>query len=400
MWSGNVTLRDVKLRAAACFALGLPVHVKAGVIRSIQVRIPWSKIGSEPVVISLDGVYLVAGPLSESQWDEEAQSEWAWARKSNRLMRLSQAAEMSSMQATAAAAEESAGSSSSEPDGSNGHALSMLGKVLNNLQISLTNVHVRYEDRTQSTHPFAIGITLAELSYCTTDADGNRSFSIDASVQHKWLELKQLSVYHHCDCREMIESDMALPRLCDVLQGLIATSSDAQASGASPPALAGRSAQRSPSKAVSPAAILPPPSSGSVSSSGRLYVIAPMSMGARLTIRPELDALQASMPRISIDVRLSAVAVALCEQQLRDGARLVEYFSAATAPGADVDFGAVASLHAGRATKLARPSAAEDAVLRASASRGARGARARWQYARESVVQESRRQRGWRPDGP
>ena len=67
----------------------------------------------------------------------------------------------------------------------------MLGKVLNNLQVSLTNIHLRYEDRTQSTHPFAIGITLAELSYCTTDADGNRSFSIDeASLRHSNMQHK------------------------------------------------------------------------------------------------------------------------------------------------------------------------------------------------------------------
>ena len=103
VWSGNVTLHDVKLRREACYSLGLPVHVKLGCVKSVQVTIPWSKLGSEPVTILLDGVYLVAGPLAESDWDEAAQREWAWARKEGRINRLSQAAEMSSLQATAAA---------------------------------------------------------------------------------------------------------------------------------------------------------------------------------------------------------------------------------------------------------------------------------------------------------
>ena len=106
VWSGNVTLTELKLRREACYALGLPVNVKLGSVKSVQVTIPWSKLGSEPVTIVLDGVYLVAGPLAESDWDEAAQREWAWARKEGRLNRLAQAAEMSSLAAMAERAEE------------------------------------------------------------------------------------------------------------------------------------------------------------------------------------------------------------------------------------------------------------------------------------------------------
>ena len=51
----------------------------------ISASIPWSKIGSEPVSLTLEGVYLVAGPLDESDFDEGAQREWSWARKQHRL---------------------------------------------------------------------------------------------------------------------------------------------------------------------------------------------------------------------------------------------------------------------------------------------------------------------------
>ena len=42
----------------------------------------------------------------------------------------------------------------------------------------------------------------------------------------------------------------------------------------------------------------------------------------RVAFRPEQAALAANQPRTKVDVQLSAVSLALCEQQLRDAARL------------------------------------------------------------------------------
>ena len=179
VWSGNVTLTDVRLRREACYALGLPVHIKLGCVKSVQVTIPWSKLGSEPVTITLDGVYFVAGPLAESDWDEEAQKEWAWARKESRLNRLEQAAEMSSMAAIRKAATEALTSGTGEGSavasspaappsptkGGGGRAASLLAQILHNLQVRVTNLHVRYEDSTNSLEsPFAIGLHVVNWS--------------------------------------------------------------------------------------------------------------------------------------------------------------------------------------------------------------------------------------------
>lgn len=45
----------------------------------------------------------------------------------------------------------------------------LLTKILNNLQFSITNIHIRYEDDISTNHRFAAGITLSELSAITTD---------------------------------------------------------------------------------------------------------------------------------------------------------------------------------------------------------------------------------------
>ena len=179
VWSGNVSLTDLKLRKEACYALGLPVHIKLGTVKAVHVSIPWSKLGSEPVTIQLDGVYLVAGPLVESDWDEEAQREWAWARKEGRLNRLAQAAEMSAMAASTDAdadddlAPSSRGGRSARSKGARARMATVVQEVLHNLQVSFKSLHVRYEDATSSPGaPFAIGLTLKSLQAFTTDSAG------------------------------------------------------------------------------------------------------------------------------------------------------------------------------------------------------------------------------------
>lgn len=201
VWSGKVTLTDLKLRREAIYALGLPVSIKAGYIKHVELSIPWNKLGTDPVVLTFDGVYLVAGPLDEgtAEEDETAAGEWAWSRKRGRLQRLWQAAQLK----TAALKEALApGDPDGKADEPRRDTLSLLTKIIYNLQFCLTNIHVRYEDRHHSSAPFAVGVTLAELSAHTTDANGQRAFTGDSNVHYKRAELQQLAVYHHSGCSE------------------------------------------------------------------------------------------------------------------------------------------------------------------------------------------------------
>jgi vacuolar protein sorting-associated protein 13A/C len=45
----------------------------------------------------------------------------------------------------------------------------LMTKILNNLQLSIANIHIRYEDDSSTNHRFAAGLTLKELSAITTD---------------------------------------------------------------------------------------------------------------------------------------------------------------------------------------------------------------------------------------
>jgi vacuolar protein sorting-associated protein 13A/C len=59
-----VVLRNLRLRPDALASLALPVTVRAGLCGSLTLKLPWSKLGSAPVVLSLDRVYLLATPAA------------------------------------------------------------------------------------------------------------------------------------------------------------------------------------------------------------------------------------------------------------------------------------------------------------------------------------------------
>jgi hypothetical protein len=66
MWSGVVELSNLKLKSSALEKLKLRIRVERGSLKKLSVKIPWASLDSKPVTISLDGIYLQAGPLDLS----------------------------------------------------------------------------------------------------------------------------------------------------------------------------------------------------------------------------------------------------------------------------------------------------------------------------------------------
>lgn len=53
-------------------------------------------------------------------------------------------------------------------------------QIINNVQIKINDIHIRYEDKTTTESPFACGITLRNLNVHTTDGNWKRSFISEA----------------------------------------------------------------------------------------------------------------------------------------------------------------------------------------------------------------------------
>jgi len=68
--AGELELENVPLKKNIFRSRGLPLEVKIGVIGKIKIEFNLLKyFRNEPVVVSIDDVFLVAGPLDLTKWN-------------------------------------------------------------------------------------------------------------------------------------------------------------------------------------------------------------------------------------------------------------------------------------------------------------------------------------------
>eukprot|EP00898_Chlorokybus_atmophyticus_P008933 jgi/Chlat1/9040/Chrsp94S09266 len=181
LWSGVVVLENIELRLEALDFLLLPCAVKHGSVGRLQLRIPWNKLRREPLVLTLEDVVLRCGPRDDWEWEEGPSVKREQEAKKSQLA----SAEIAQL--------------SHQVTGSSSKSRSFLSafwsRILDNVQLSVYNVHIRYEDaRTCPERPFAFGLTLAQLTARTSDGSG-RVANVPASFVHKLIDIKTLGLY-------------------------------------------------------------------------------------------------------------------------------------------------------------------------------------------------------------
>ncbi|XP_047337153.1 uncharacterized protein LOC124940662 [Impatiens glandulifera] len=188
VWKGDVVLKDLKLKAEALNSLKLPVTVKAGFVGTITLKVPWKSLGKEPVVVLIDRVFVLAHPAVDGRSLKAEDREKLFEAKLQQI----QEAESATLEALSR-------SKLGNPSSGNSWLGSLIATIIGNLKISISNVHVRYEDSISNPgHPFACGITLAKLAAVTMDEQGNETFDTSGALDRlrKSLQLERLAAYH------------------------------------------------------------------------------------------------------------------------------------------------------------------------------------------------------------
>ena len=93
VFGGDVVLNNLRVKPSALEFLDLPVQVKAGFVGELRLKIPWNSLGggSDPVVVSLDRVFVLAVPSTELKYDAEAERKKEQAAKKAKLAALEEA---------------------------------------------------------------------------------------------------------------------------------------------------------------------------------------------------------------------------------------------------------------------------------------------------------------------
>lgn len=187
-WEGHATLENLVLLSTAFSSHDLPFKIKKGIIKLVHVNFPWKSFDSEPCVIQIEGVYIIAEPDSETVIQNDIKSEKESLHNS-----------ILENHSDSIKNEEAS-------DDSTGTIQSFISNVIDNARILIKNIHIRLEFKfsppsinQQFTHEDNIvagGLIIPELSFITVDDNDTPIMKVIHSKRiRKRFNLNNLSVY-------------------------------------------------------------------------------------------------------------------------------------------------------------------------------------------------------------
>ncbi|GJP32210.1 hypothetical protein CLOM_g16806, partial [Closterium sp. NIES-68] len=183
------------LRPEALGRLQLPVVVKSGIVKVLHVQIPWKSLGRSSIVIHLDGLELLLGPNESVYLDPTSVLEAKRKRVQDAEELIMSRRDVSAGKST----EDTRTWLSTVVDG-----------VIGNLKLSISNIHIRYEDSLSELHaPAAVGIKLDRLAAFSVDKNGKETYVSGRKLDctRKAVELHGLSVY----CQTTLNDNVTAP---------------------------------------------------------------------------------------------------------------------------------------------------------------------------------------------
>ncbi|ESO12638.1 hypothetical protein HELRODRAFT_187936 [Helobdella robusta] len=219
IFQGNVELENLPLKKSALKNLGFPFVVKSGLIGRIKLQIPVRRLKSEQWVVTIEDLFLIAGPDTNDVYNSEAE-EKLFAEKKKIL--LAEFDENFKLQKDYIQQSASSSSSSSSWLSWWSYGTSFITNIIDNFQLQVKNVHIRYEDDVSIPyHTFACGVTINSISAQSADSNwphpilycplppcklpGFNYRGLD-SILHKIVDLNEFAFYW--DCRAQLFEQM------------------------------------------------------------------------------------------------------------------------------------------------------------------------------------------------
>ncbi|XP_036356919.1 vacuolar protein sorting-associated protein 13D isoform X3 [Octopus sinensis] len=205
--AGAVQLDDLILKKDVFNQFGLPLQLKKGMIRKITLKIPVTRIHSEPWVITMEGVYIIVEPMKHADCDKIERKKLYQSSKQLALETVDDMLKQS-------------GKSKASSSSWLVTLTSVASNILENLQLHVNDVHIRYEDSDLNpSHPFAVGIDLDSLIAQSTDENWVPCFVYRNvnEMMFKLMELNNLSLYF--DTNVQLIGDLPMAQIVSLLQG-------------------------------------------------------------------------------------------------------------------------------------------------------------------------------------
>lgn len=265
IWGGDVVLENLLLKQSALDELDLPIQTTYGRLGKLVLKIPWKNLYKSSVEVIIENLYLLSSPNKVVPYDDLKENKKAFEAKQAELKRIEEAKKKESETNTTPI--------------NKTFAEKLVTQIINNIQIKIKNIHIRFEDETSATKPFALGVSLSEFTALTVDKDGFQTLATeDISQVFKKVTLEGLSVYLNCNSSLFLKQNQNdLPNMfCNNI------------------------------------------ASSNFKPSQYNYVLGPISSSCKLEINPDPLLNQFSIPKLIVNATMEKLSVGLQKSQYQD----------------------------------------------------------------------------------
>jgi vacuolar protein sorting-associated protein 13A/C len=158
----------------------LPIEVKCGKIGKLKINISWKNIMTKPAMAEIEDLFVLLGPFEENINDPTRIEEISKAHKRKLLAEYEKIDKAEIYESK-----------------EKGFAEKVQDTIINNIQIYIRNVHIRYEDKFSIKNKvISFGLYLSEFRAETVDASGKPNFlNADEKIIFKLGSLTGFNLY-------------------------------------------------------------------------------------------------------------------------------------------------------------------------------------------------------------
>ena len=192
VWSGNIIIENVNIKQEVLDMFEFPIKMIFNSIGKLQLIIPWSKLSTNPVEINLESVFIVVEPKNKEDWI--VMTNYSVVQRKLDILLTYSKQNLEKFMKKQLKKSVGAGNTGKKDEG---FIDKMTMKIVDNIQIKVKDIHIRFEDSSSPNDCYSFGITLDEIIVVTTDENWKKMFLDRTEEKNKGKPINKLLLLKH-----------------------------------------------------------------------------------------------------------------------------------------------------------------------------------------------------------
>ncbi|CAD8058857.1 unnamed protein product [Paramecium sonneborni] len=179
IWSGEVIISNVSLKAEIIKMLELPIRLCFSHIGKLKLNVPWKSLTSSPVEVMLTDLYIIISADHPDVWQY---INYTGFKKKMEVLEKFKESIIQNIN----------DKSKQKDDKEDGYVKKLVLKIIDNLQLSISNIHIRFEDTIKN--EFAWGFSIKKIETFTCNSEWKKQYFDRNKEENKKVALQKLLI--------------------------------------------------------------------------------------------------------------------------------------------------------------------------------------------------------------